>query len=270
MTFAWTRGPLTAVLDDLGRKGRQVMAVVATAGSTPTGAFDDLETIGRTCEARGLWLHVDGAHGASALLSSRHRHRMHGVQRARSIAWDPHKMMLLPLAAGMLVVRDERDIDQAFLQRAPYLFHGAENQPVADQGVRSFACSRRTDALKAWVALQRYGADGIGELYDRLCDLTSELHGLIERHPSFETLHSPECNILCFRFVGDGRSDDEALDRLNKELRERFNRSGTGWITTTVLNGRRVLRVTIMNPRTRPEHLHRLLEGLSSEAVRMS
>ena len=233
-------------------------------------APDDLESIGQVCEARGIWLHVDGAHGASALLSSRHRHRMKGIERARSIAWDPHKMMLLPLSAGMLVVRDERDIDQAFLQRAPYLFHGAENQAVPDQGVRSFACSRRADALKAWVALLRYGADGIGELYDRLCNLTSELYGLIEQHPSFETFHAPESNILCFRFLGDGRSDDAALDLLNKELRERFNRSGVGWITTTVLNGRRVLRVTIMNPRTRAEHLQRLLDGLSAEAGRMA
>jgi L-2,4-diaminobutyrate decarboxylase len=268
--FRMDAAALNRALEDLARKGRQIMAVVATAGSTPTGSFDDLESIGQVCEARGVWLHVDGAHGASALLSSRHRHRLKGIERARSIAWDPHKMMLLPLSAGMLVVRDERDIDQAFLQRAPYLFHGAENQPVPDQGVRSFACSRRADALKAWVALLRYGADGIGELYDRLCNLTAELYGLIERHPSFETLHAPESNILCFRFVGDGRSDDAALDLLNKELRERFNRSGLGWITTTVLNGRRVLRVTIMNPRTRAEHLQRLLDGLSAEAGRMA
>jgi len=268
--FRMDAAALNRALEDLARKGRQIMAVVATAGSTPTGSFDDLESIGQVCEARGIWLHVDGAHGASALLSSRHRHRMKGIERARSIAWDPHKMMLLPLSAGMLVVRDERDIDQAFLQRAPYLFHAAENQAVPDQGVRSFACSRRADALKAWVALLRYGADGIGELYDRLCDLTADLYGLIERHPSFETFHAPESNILCFRFVGDGRSDDAALDLLNKELRERFNRSGVGWITTTVLNGRRVLRVTIMNPRTRAEHLQRLLDGLSAEAGRMA
>jgi L-2,4-diaminobutyrate decarboxylase len=268
--FCMDAAALNKALEDLARKGRQIMAVVATAGSTPTGSFDDLESIGQVCEARGIWLHVDGAHGASALLSSRHRHRMKGIERARSIAWDPHKMMLLPLSAGMLVVRDERDLDQAFLQRAPYLFHGAENQPVPDQGVRSFACSRRADALKAWVALLRYGADGIGELYDRLCDLTADLYGLIERHSSFETFHAPESNILCFRFVGDGRSDDASLDLLNKELRERFNRSGVGWITTTVLNGRRVLRVTIMNPRTRAEHLQRLLDGLLAEAGRMA
>jgi L-2,4-diaminobutyrate decarboxylase len=261
---------LAATLDRLARENRSVMAVVATAGSTPTGSFDDLERIGVLCEGHGVWLHIDGAHGASALLSPRHRHRLAGIQRARSVAWDPHKMMLLPVAAGMLLVRDERDLDQAFLQRAPYLFHGAGDEPVMDQGVRSFACSRRADALKVWVALQRYGADGIGALYDHLCELTFELHQLIERHAAFETVHAPESNILCFRYVGDRSQNAEALDESNRALRERFNRSGAGWITTTVLQGRRVLRVTVMNPRTQPAHLEALLDGLLAEAERPS
>ncbi len=90
------------------------MAVVATAGHTATGAFDDIDAIGRLCEERDIWLHIDGAHGATALLSERHRHRVRGIERARSIAWDPHKMMLLPLPAGMLLVRDERQLQAAF------------------------------------------------------------------------------------------------------------------------------------------------------------
>lgn len=219
---------LAATLDRLQRQNRPIMAVVATAGSTPTGSFDDLERIGALCEARELWLHIDGAHGASALLSARHRHRLAGIHQARSIAWDPHKMMLLPLAAGMLLVRNERDLDQAFLQRAPYLFHGAGDERVVDQGVRSFACSRRADALKAWVAFQRYGADGIGALYDHLCDLTLELHGLIEANPAFQTIHEPESNILCFRYVGEQGLSAEALDESNRKMRERFNRELDG------------------------------------------
>jgi L-2,4-diaminobutyrate decarboxylase len=93
------------------------MAVVATAGSTATGSFDDLEAVGRLCETRGIWLHVDGAHGASALLSPTHRFRVKGIERARSIAWDPHKMMLMPLAASVVLVRHERDLDAGFSQR---------------------------------------------------------------------------------------------------------------------------------------------------------
>jgi L-2,4-diaminobutyrate decarboxylase len=251
----------------LRAEGRTVMAVVATAGSTATGSFDDLETIGMLCEERGIWLHVDGAHGASALLSDRHRHRVAGLARARSIAWDPHKMMLLPLSAGVVLVRNERDLESAFAQRAPYLFHGAEGERVVDQGIRSFLCSRRADVLKLWVSFQRYGARGLGELYDHLCDVTARMHELLEAHPSFEVMHEPECNILCFRWVGDGTMSDAALDELNRDLRERYNRSGAGWITATNLGGRRVLRVTMMNPRTGPGDVAEIVAGIARMAT---
>ncbi|MBI5445483.1 MAG: aminotransferase class V-fold PLP-dependent enzyme, partial [Deltaproteobacteria bacterium] len=253
---------LEAALDRLAAEGRAVMAVVATAGSTATGSFDDLEAIGRLCEEHGLWLHVDGAHGASALFSATHRGRLRGLERARSIAWDPHKMMLMPLAAGMVLVRDERDLDAAFAQRAPYLFQAPGVARAWDQGPRSVQCSRRMDVLKVWVALQRYGAEGIGALYDHLVATAGALHAAIGRRPDFEALHEPEANILCFRYVGDGAIKAERLDALNLRLSEEFNRSGEGWVTTTLLGGKRVLRVTVMNPRTRISDVRRVLEGL--------
>ena len=251
---------------ELAREGARIMAVVATAGSTATGSFDDLEAIGRICEPHDTWLHVDGAHGASALLSLAHRSRVRGIERASSIAWDPHKMMLLPLSAGVLLVRDERDLDAAFAQQAPYLFHGDAGERIPDQGVRSFMCSRRGDVLKVWVALQRYGADGIAALYDHLCGVTRALYDEIARREDFQSMHEPEANILCFRWIGSPRRDDASLNQLNRELRERYNRSGRGWITSTVLEGRRVLRVTIMNPRTNTKHVTRLINVLTEEA----
>ena len=257
-------------LDALAAAGTPVLAVVATAGSTATGSFDDLEAIGRLCEERGLWLHVDAAHGGSALLSPAHRWRLRGIERARSIAWDPHKMMLLPLSVGMVLVREERDLEGAFAQRAPYLFHTDDGEErVLDQGVRSFQCSRRADVVKLWVALQRYGASGLGALHDHLCDTARALHEEIGARDDFAALHEPQSNILCFRYLGDpslrGSLDDEALDAVNRELRERYNRSGAGWITATNLAGRRVLRVTVMNPRTTREHARALLDGLAAE-----
>jgi L-2,4-diaminobutyrate decarboxylase len=259
---------LRATLDQLREAGRRVMAVVATAGSRAPGSFDDLEAIGRLCEERDLWLHVDGAHGASALLSERHRERVRGIARARSIAWDPHKMMLLPLSAGVVLVRDERDLDSAFSQRAPYLFHGGQGERVRDQGVRSFLCSRRADVLKLWVAFQRYGSRGIGAVYDRLCDVASAMHDQLVAHPAFEPVHRPDCNILCFRWIGDGTLSDAELDEANRDLRERYNRSGEGWITATNLGGRRVLRVTIMNARTDENDVAAIIAGLDAEAKR--
>jgi L-2,4-diaminobutyrate decarboxylase len=257
---------LTVALDRLAHEGTGIMAVVATAGSTPTGSFDDLDSIGELCEARGLWLHVDGAHGATALFSDRHRHRMAGIRRARSLAWDPHKTMLLPLSAGMVMLRHQPELAQAFTQGAPYLFHRSGGTRVWDLGPVSFQCSRRGDALKVWVALQRYGARAIGALYDRLADTTHTLYEQVVEHPLFEPMHQPESNILCFRYIGETRRREDELDALNFELRQRYNHSGQGWITMTVLGGRRVLRTTIMNPRTGPEHLRAMLAGLVATA----
>jgi L-2,4-diaminobutyrate decarboxylase len=257
---------LALTLDRLAQQGRRVMAVVATAGTTATGSFDELQAIGPLCHERGLWLHVDGAHGASALLSETHHHRLRGLAHARSIAWDPHKMMLLPLSAGVLLVRDERDLDAAFAQRAPYLFTGEENARQWDQGPRSFQCSRRADVLKLWVAFQRYGVRTLGALYDRQCALARAMHDRLAEHPRFEPMHEPESNILCFRWIGDGSHGDEALDAFNRELRESYNRSGAGWITATTLGPRRVLRVTIMNPRTTEADLAEIIAGLERQA----
>jgi L-2,4-diaminobutyrate decarboxylase len=260
---------LAMILARLADEGRRVMAVVATAGTTPTGSFDELEAIGPLCHERGLWLHVDGAHGASALLSETHHQRLRGLAYARSVAWDPHKMMLLPLSAGVLLVRDERDLDAAFAQRAPYLFTGDDDARQWDQGPRSFQCSRRADVLKLWVAFQRYGLRTLGALYDRQCDLARAMHHRLAEHPRFEPMHDPESNILCFRWIGDGSHGDEALDAFNRELRESYNRSGDGWITATTLADRRVLRVTLMNPRTTEADLDRIIDGLAKQAEAM-
>jgi L-2,4-diaminobutyrate decarboxylase len=230
---------LARALDDAQAAGRTVIAVVATAGSTAVGGFDDLEAIGALCTVRGVWLHVDGAHGASALLSARHRHRLAGVEHATSLAWDAHKMLLLPLATGVLLVRDVALLDQAFRQSAPYLFHDRDELPP-DQGVRSFQCSRRGDALRLWVAWQRYGSAGFETLYDRLCATTHEIWRAVVEHPAFEAVHEPECNILCFR----SRAADDAA------LRAAYNRSGHGWVSLTSLAGRPTLRITVMNPLT--------------------
>jgi L-2,4-diaminobutyrate decarboxylase len=240
-------------LDGCRDAGRTVVAVVANAGSTAVGAFDDLAAIGAICDERGIWLHVDGAHGASALLSERHRSRMAGSERATTIAWDPHKMMLLPLATGVLLARDKALLDRAFQQSAPYLFHGRDALPV-DQGVRSFQTSRRGDALRLWFAWQRYGTRGFAALYDHLCSTTHAIWELVCEHPAFEPLHEPECNILCFR----PRDADAAV------LRPAYNASGHGYITLTTLAGAPALRITVMNPLTTPDDGKAMLDAVAA------
>jgi L-2,4-diaminobutyrate decarboxylase len=260
---------LAARVAELSRQGRRIMAVVATAGSTATGSFDDIEAITSICDEHGIWLHLDAAHGGSALLSQTHSEKLRGIERVRSVAWDPHKMMLLPSQSGTLLMRDVRDLDAAFSQRAPYLFSDAQAERSWDQGPRSFMCSRRADVLKLWVALQRYGADALGELYDYFCALARFMWEEIAERPDFVAMHEPECDILCFRYVGTGRLEDDALDVLNRDLRERYNQSGEGWITATNLAGRRVLRVTLMNPRTTTGDIHDILDGLARVGAKL-
>lgn len=265
--FRMDSGALSGILDTLDEEKRRVVAVVATAGSTATGSFDDLDTIGRICAARDLWLHVDGAHGASALFSVVHRRRMHGLEHARSLAWDPHKMLLAPLGTGMLLVREERELDAAFAQEAPYLFHGVDDVRTWDLGTRSLLCSRPFDALKLWVILERYGTDGVAALYDHLSGLAGTLAAMLRAHPTFIPLHEPEANILCFALRG---GEGESADQRTRQLRAAYNASGEGWITTTRLEGRQVLRVTIMNPRTTTAHLARLVDTLDRLSVSVS
>jgi L-2,4-diaminobutyrate decarboxylase len=255
----------------LRANGTRVMAVVATAGCTATGSFDDLEAVADLCDEFAddhgpLWLHVDAAHGGAAMLSPTHRHRVKGLVRARSLAWDPHKTLLLPLSAGMVLVRDQDDLTRAFTQEAPYLFSSGSDAQIWDMGPRSFQCSRRADVLKLWVAIERYGADNLARLYDRLCRMAQTLHGLLSARSDFMPLHEPMSNILCFAWTPPGVAAAD-LDTLTNSLRERYNRSGRGWITATTLDGRRVLRITVMNARTDETHLAKLVDGLAAEAA---
>ena len=99
-----------------------------------------------------------------------------------------------------------------------------------------------------------------------MCNNARRFWEAVQERGDFDALHEPESNILCFRYVGDGSLNDEALDQLNRELRERYNLSGEGWITTTMLDGRRVLRVTMMNPRTTASDIDDVLDGLAKSA----
>lgn len=262
---------VAAALDRLAAAGRPVLAVCATSGSTPTGAFDDLPALAEICRRHGVWLHVDGAHGASALLSRTHRHRLDGLELADSLAWDAHKMMFQPLSSAVVLVRERRHLERAFQQNAPYLFHpgqdsGQDEAAPIDSGTWTLQCSRRADALRLWLALEYYGTDLLGALFDHTVALAGELHERLATAPDFQALHEPHANIVCFKYLPEntrnGMADNHALDRFQDEIRERYNTSGQGWITATTLNGRRVLRVTLINPRTKSEHLDQLLEGI--------
>ncbi len=233
------------------REDAAVLAIVATAGSTATGAFDKLDEIALLRDRFRTWLHVDAAHGASVLLSESLRRLVTGLERADSFSWDPHKMMFMPLSLGTILVRDGRWLRRAFEADAPYLFNASND----NLGEMTIQCSKRADAIKLWLMLRAYGVAPIVDTMERVTAITRHLYERIAASDDFEPVHEPELNILCFR--KRGLDDEQTAD-----LRERLIRSGRAWITTTVLRGERVLRVTMMNPRTTEAHVEAMLDAL--------
>ncbi len=241
-------GALAAALADVG----DVMAIVATSGSTATGAFDDLGAIAVLRDQYDTWLHVDAAHGASVLLSDRLRPLVDGLDLADSLAWDPHKMLWMSLSLGVVLVRDGTWLRHAFEADAPYLFN---SERASDNlGEMTIQCSKRADAVKLWLTLQMAGTRPFAEAMERVADVTRYLYEQVTASADFEAMHEPQFNIFCFRH----RSDDAT----NAALRERLIRSGLAWITSTVLKGQRVLRVTMINPRTERSDVDRMLDAL--------
>jgi L-2,4-diaminobutyrate decarboxylase len=239
---------LEAALRDAG----EVMAIVATSGSTATGAFDDLRAIAALRDQYDTWLHVDAAHGASVVLSDRLRPLVAGLDLADSLAWDPHKMLWMPLSLGAVLVRDGRWLRRAFEADAPYLFNA---ERASDNiGEMTIQCSKRADAIKLWLTLQMSGTRPFVDAMEHVTDLTRYLYDAVLASSDFEAMNVPDFNIFCFRH----RSDDAT----NASLRERLIRSGEAWITSTLLKGQRVLRVTMINPRTERADVDRMLAAL--------
>ena len=232
-----------------------VLAIVATAGSTATGAFDRLDEIALLRDRFRTWLHVDAAHGASVVLSERLKHLVRGLERADSFSWDPHKMLWMPLSLGTIMVRDGIWLRRAFEADAPYLFDAA--RAAENLGEMTIQCSKRADAVKLWLVLRSRGTAPFAEAMERVSDLTRYVFERVRASEEFEPVHEPELNIFCFRRRGFD-------DVQTAELRERLIRGGRAWITSTVLRGERVLRVTMMNPRTTERHVDEMLDALRS------
>ncbi|WP_162794959.1 pyridoxal phosphate-dependent decarboxylase family protein [Nonomuraea lactucae] len=246
--------------DSLGRidaarlpdvSGRRVMALVASACATGTGLHDDLRAVGEWCREHGAWFHVDGAHGASALLSRRHAHLLDGIELADSVIWDAHKMLRTSSLAAAVLVRRESDLDAAFRQEASYLFYGDQGFDLIN---RTVECTKAELGLKIFMNLAWRGEDGLGDYVDRQYATAHRFWELARRRPGFELPYEPESNIVCFRY---GEADQA-------RLRELLMRDGAFHLTSTELNGVRHLRVTVMAPATDDRTLEALLDAVAT------
>ena len=245
------------------KNGAIVMAVVANAGCTPSGSIDPLLSIGEYAQAHGLWFHVDGAHGASTLLSSLHRDRLKGISLADSVVWDGHKLMYMPAAISAVLFKEEQHSFAAFNQEASYLFQGESHQDETfNTSYRTLECTKRMMALKLWAAFSMYGIDGMGSLVDEAYVKAQLFAEKIKALPQFELLMWPETNIVCFRYLEVGLIPD-LLNQHQSKIRQHIIQSGEFHLTQVDLHGLTWLRTTLMNPFTTAQDLDDLLKAVN-------
>ncbi|CAH1651565.1 Aromatic-L-amino-acid decarboxylase [Hyphomicrobiales bacterium] len=238
--------------------------LIGTAGTVNSGAVDDLDRLADIAAEEKLWFHVDGCIGALIAIAPRNAWRVKGIERADSIALDPHKWLHAPFEVGCALIRDRARHRNTFAASPEYLQTTARGIASADWLYEfGLQTTRGFSALKVWMALMEHGVVKFGRLIDRNIAQAAYLAGLIRAQPSLELMAEPEINIVCFRVTPRGR-DEEQVKRINVEIMLRLQETGIAALSDTTIRGRHCLRVAICNHRTRFGDLSRLLSEIAA------
>ncbi len=243
-------------------RGLKVFCLVASAGTTSIGAFDSLGELAAIAHARDIWLHVDGTHGASLLVSDALRHKLEGIEDVDSLAWDAHKMMFVPAMCTLLFYKNKEKSYGAFVQEASYVFEKAPDVVTEfDSAEQNFECTKRPMIMGLWVLWALYGPRLFAEKIEYLCQLTGKAHAVLEDEPEFAALHEPEANILCFRYV-PSNLPHHRLGDFQVAIRNRIRKEGRFFISKVDIEGLAALRVVMMNHRIHIGHFQALLREI--------
>jgi glutamate/tyrosine decarboxylase-like PLP-dependent enzyme len=256
------------------KEGHTPVCVAGAAGATSTGVVDPLDELADIAGEYNLWFHVDAAYGGALAFSGKHRWRLRGIERADSIAFDPHKWMFVPFECGALLVRGGgRVLRDAFDITPEYL---SEERGGADVELDFFRYgqlgTRRGMALKVWAAMKSLGVRGYAEVLDRQIELVNYLASRFDELDEFERVGEVETALCCARYLpawARAKSPAEQ-DELQRALQQRVERSGGAWLATTVLRGRRALRVNVNSFLTERRHIDYLLELLRQEGSKLT
>lgn len=231
------------------------VAVVATAGTTLTGAVDRIDALADVCATRGVWLHVDGAYGLAARPAPSARHLFAGLERADSVTLDAHKWLFIPKACGVVLVRRRSDLEAALAHEEAYIPHERSEPHAVDI---TLEYSRPFRALKLWLAFRAHGADAIRDAVERNLAQARLLHAEIQRHDDLESVcGTPSLSIVPFRHVPAGTRDPNAH---NTRLVQALQEDGRIWIAPASVDGTVCLRPCFVNFRTTDDDVQALVE----------
>jgi glutamate/tyrosine decarboxylase-like PLP-dependent enzyme len=242
--------------------GLHPVCVAPSAGTVNTGAIDPLEALADLCARKGLWLHIDGAYGGFGILAEQTAGKYRGIERADSLAIDPHKWLYVPVECGCAIVRDAQAMRDTFSLVPPYLRDDRALPWFSEFGIQQ---TRGFRALKLWMTLQQIGVKGYGQLIGRDIALARKLREKICARPDFELVAAGPLSVNCFLYAPPGAANVEAL---NRKIVPLVQSEGQVFITGTELNGRFALRACIINFRTTEADLDLLLDVIAGAGKR--
>ncbi|GGX19815.1 pyridoxal phosphate-dependent decarboxylase family protein [Streptomyces chryseus] len=247
-------------------EGLVPMAVVATAGTTDFGSIDPLPEIAELCELYGAWMHVDAAYGCGLLASRTRRHLLDGIEHADSVTVDYHKSFFQPVSSSALLVRDGAALRHA-TYHADYLNpRRMVEERIPNQVDKSLQTTRRFDALKLWMTLRTMGADGIGELFDEVCDLAADGWQLLAADPRYDVVVRPSLSTLVFRYIPADVTSPAVIDHANLYARKALFASGDAVVAGTKVGGKHYLKFTLLNPETTLTDIAAVLDLIAGHA----
>jgi aromatic-L-amino-acid/L-tryptophan decarboxylase len=241
--------------------GKRPFCVIASAGTTNTGAIDPLPELSRLCKDEGLWLHVDGAYGAAAVICDRGRELLAGLELADSLSLDPHKWLFQPFEIGCVLVRDVVQLRDTFLILPEYLKDTHQYSAEFNFTDHGLQLTRGFRALKLWMSIKVFGMAAFRAAVERGFALAEFTEARLRKMPGWEIVTPAQMGMVCFRYGG---ADDGAHFRLVQSILK----DGFALITSTVLHGRTVLRTCTINPRTTEADIEATLERLDRLACR--
>jgi aromatic-L-amino-acid decarboxylase len=250
-----------AIAEDRARGLRPCM-IVGQAGTTNTGAVDDLEALADLAAREGLWLHVDAAYGGFFCLTERGRRRLAGIERADSVTLDPHKGMFLPYGTGCLLARDPAALRRAHGSPADYLPPMQDDPEFVDFCELSPELSRDFRGLRVWLPLKLVGARVFARALDEKLDLAELCAAALRDLPHVELVAPPQLSLLAFRHAPPGLAEGPELDAHNRRLLAAINRRGRVYLTSTIVRGRVVLRVCVLSFRTHRDRVEAALADI--------
>ncbi len=254
------RMQLDVLEQQLNQYAGKVMAIVANAGCTPSGSIDALTEIGRLAQQHQVWLHIDGAHGASMLFSEKLRGKLQGIVAADSIVWDGHKLGYLPATVSAVLFKRGADSMLAFAQHASYLFDAENPDKAYDQSQRTLECTKRMMGLKWWAAFNLYGTQSLGKLVEHVFDSAQQMATKIQQRKDFELLMTPQTNIVVFRYLPYPQQ---------AHIRKALVHSGQFHLTQVDWHGDIYLRATLMNPFTDMQDVDALLDAVVDAGAKL-